>query len=278
MKKYLLLIISFIISCSSSPEPTHRDKVFYDDGKYYLKENNQLFSGILFDTFENSESIQWEVPVKDGVNDGLLKQYYSSGRLEIEQGYKNGIKHQTYSTRYFDNEENTKKTVLYFYNDKAAGLFEEYHENGQLKIKTSVKDGRPHGDYDEYDENGELIKYGAYAGFFMEDLRTGPYSPEDEESESINSGSSKSASTKSGSQKGLYDLRNGEVVFRIVVTESNVDGIFNYDGFSSVYGVEGNVNGTIKNNTLYEDGVMRIGSIDSGGRWIKYEQWTIPKK
>ena len=44
-----------------------------------------------------------------------------------------------------------------------------------------------------------------------------------------------------------------------------------------MYGVEGNVNGTIKDNTLYEGGVMRIGSIDRNGKWIKYDGHTIYK-
>jgi len=85
--------------------------------------------------------------------------------------------------------------------------------------------------------------------------------------------------SSSGSQKGVYDLRKGEITFRIVVREDrSVPGELFYSGFSSVYGVEGNVSGIIKNNTLYEDGTFRMGTIDRNGKWIKYEQWTIPKR
>jgi hypothetical protein len=85
--------------------------------------------------------------------------------------------------------------------------------------------------------------------------------------------------SSSRSQKGVYDLRKGEITFRIVVREdSSVPGELFYSGFSSVYGVEGNVSGIIKNNTLYEDGAFKMGTIDRNGKWIKYNGHTISKR
>lgn len=284
-------------------EGTYEDGVEEGPYVYYYENGNRKESTYIngkqqgLFIFDYADGRRLEVTFKDDKLEGSYKKYYKSGNLEEESFYKNN-KLDGIQTLYFDNEQLIKNQVINYSNGSIDGLYERYYENGQLKKKASVnsnekyfgnykeyyengqlkidsnyKAGKLEGSYKEYYENGKLRKDGAYAyGEFVPGLRLGT-SNLSSELERANSGNSNSGS----SQKGLYDLRDGEVVFRIAVTESDVDGIFNYDGFSSVYGVEGNVNGTIKNNTLYEDGVMRIGSIDSGGRWIKYEQWTIPK-
>ena len=38
------------------------------------------------------------------------------------------------------------------------GLWEEYHDNGQLWFKINYKDGRQEGLWEKYDENGNLIE------------------------------------------------------------------------------------------------------------------------
>lgn len=40
---------------------------------------------------------------------------------------------------------------------KENGLFKEYHENGQLKIKTTYKDEKEDGPFERYCENGQLM-------------------------------------------------------------------------------------------------------------------------
>ena len=49
-----------------------------------------------------------------------------------------------------------------FYSGRKDGAWETYHENGQLKIKVSYKNGKPHGSYEEYFDNGNSEWQGAY--------------------------------------------------------------------------------------------------------------------
>lgn len=188
--------------------------------------------------------------------------------------------------------------------------YEESYDNGQLKIETSTKveNGERHGEFIRYHKDGKIKETGTYvngtkegpsvyywsdgdrqertyvngtkegpAVLYYADGRTKNQTYVDGKLQSSSYSSSRPGSS-SGSQKGLYDLRKNEISFRIVVTDSDIDGILLYDGFSSVYGVEGNMNGTIKDNTLYEAGVMRIGSIDRNGKWIQYDGHTIPRR
>ena len=47
-------------------------------------------------------------------------------------------------------------------NGNKQGLYERYHENGQLDIKCTYKDGRKEGVYEEYHENGRLKEKSFY--------------------------------------------------------------------------------------------------------------------
>ena len=42
------------------------------------------------------------------------------------------------------------------------GLYERYHENGQLRIKATYKDGKLNGPFEKYYENGQLEKKATY--------------------------------------------------------------------------------------------------------------------
>ena len=291
MKKIILFAVALIISCSS-PEPIDADSMLYKkDDKSFLIENDELYSGPAFKLHDNGK-LRLELNYKDGKVDGSYKSYYENGELKIESflmdGKKDGIHKTYYENGQLEQESPYKndkrdgfarayhengqpKLEGSFKNDKLVGITKMYYENGQLKSEAIYKDGKLDGIKKDFYSNGQLKSEAIY----KDGKRDGPQKSYDENGKLI----VKRTKTKSsGSQQGVYDLRNGEVVFRISVTKSGVDGILNYNGFSSVYGVEGTVSGTIKNNILYEDGVMRVGSIDSSGRSINYQQWTIPKR
>ena len=210
--------------------------------------------------------------------------------------------------------------------------YEEFYDNGQLKIETSTKNDELNGEFIRYYEDGKIKETGTYVsgkkegpavyyflygdreeGTFVNGIEEGPavyyygdgrsassYYGDGSTSVDINyvdgkntllfignhqvkdsfkkssSYSSSLPGSSSGSQKGVYDLRKGEITFRIVVSGSG--DILEYSGFSKVYGVQGNVSGTIKNNTLFEDGVVRIGTIDRNGKSIRYNGQTIFKR
>jgi antitoxin component YwqK of YwqJK toxin-antitoxin module len=67
--------------------------------------------------------------VDNGTADGVIKDYYSSGKLKSEGVFKNG---------------------------RPAGTYKEYFENGQLKSESSYDNGVPEGWFRTYDEGGQL--------------------------------------------------------------------------------------------------------------------------
>ena len=160
------------------------------------------------------------------------------------------------------------------------GPFRWYYENGNIRTEGTYKNDIMVGVIKEYNEDGTLKSERTYvngkkegpAVYYYADGRTKNKTYVNGKSQS--SSSSNSYNSSSGSQKGRYILR-GDISFTIVVSGSGDS--LEYSGFSNVYGVQGNVSGTIKNNTLYEDGVMGIGSIDRNGKWIQYDGHTIYK-
>ena len=70
MKKLILFLIVFVISCSNTTEPTEVivDKKgvelnwirFRDDNAWYLAEYKELFTDIVYDKFECSEIVLFE--------------------------------------------------------------------------------------------------------------------------------------------------------------------------------------------------------------------------
>ena len=85
-------------------------------------------------------------------NDGLT-------RDDLVQ--RNNLYFKKFSSEPFSGEisglENGK-----FYEGRKDGLWETYHENGQLKLKITYKDRKPNGSYVRYFENGNSLAKGSY--------------------------------------------------------------------------------------------------------------------
>ena len=276
MKKIFILCSLILIGCGSSGEPYEES---YDNGQLKI-----------------------ETSTKDGERHGEFIRYYEDGKIKETGTYVNGTKEGP-AVFYWPSGSREERTYV---NDTKEGPSVYYWPSGSREERTYVngtKEGPAvyyyaEGDREEYTYvNGKLEGPSVYywsdgdrqertyvngtkegpAVFYYADGRTKNQTYVDGKLQSSSYSSSRPGSS-SGSQKGLYDLRKNEISFRIVVTDSDIDGILLYDGFSSVYGVEGNMNGTIKDNTLYEAGVMRIGSIDRNGKWIQYDGHTIPRR
>ncbi len=90
MKKYILLIIPFIISCSS-PEPINADVMLIErGGEYFSAAKNKPYSGPFFTLHDNGE-LKSEGNLKKGNLDDAFKEYSESGQILTDVTYKNGI-------------------------------------------------------------------------------------------------------------------------------------------------------------------------------------------
>jgi len=255
MKKIFILCSLILIGCGSSVEPYEES---YDNGQ--LK-------------------IETSTKVENGERHGEFIRYHKDGKIKETGTYVNGTKEGP-SVYYWSDGDRQERTYV---NGTKEGPAVYYHTNGDREEFTYVN-GKYEGPSVYYWSDGDRQERTYVNGtkegpavLYYADGRTKNQTYVDGKLQSSSYSSSRPGSS-SGSQKGLYDLRKNEISFRIVVTDSDIDGILLYDGFSSVYGVEGNMNGTIKDNTLYEAGVMRIGSIDRNGKWIQYDGHTIPRR
>ena len=94
-----------------------------------------------------------------GVLDGIVKQYYPSGQLEREDGYRKNVREGISKVYYTNGKllgEGNKK------NGKLEGITKLYYENGKLQGGFNYKNGKLEGIYKEYYETGTLKSEGRY--------------------------------------------------------------------------------------------------------------------
>ena len=156
----------------STPEIT-RKKIDNDDGTITLvfyTENEEVARTVV--------DKHYDVIKREGtIPDGMVRQYYDSGRLLAEAAYANNMRHglttlyhedgslwleiqfhndraQGQTREYYPNGVLFKETA--FHNGTLEGLSREYYENGQLKFEWEASGGKPEGMSREYYENGQL--------------------------------------------------------------------------------------------------------------------------
>ena len=87
------------------------------------------------------------------ISDGLVKEYYPSGRVLYEIQYNEGKKHGL-AKEYF--EEGQLKSEVSYVDGKVQGFRKEYYPSGTLYESISFKDDQRDGVFSQYLENGKL--------------------------------------------------------------------------------------------------------------------------
>lgn len=101
-----------------------------------------------------------EVHFKDGLKDGLAKQYYADGQVWKESMYKGG--HLEGTARVYDREGNLTREVEY-QAGKKHGRYTAYFKSGKPKLEIEYRQDRPlpghieHGYQGEVKENPKII-------------------------------------------------------------------------------------------------------------------------
>ena len=83
--------------------------------------------------------IELERNYKDGKLDGLFKEWYENGKLDMKGNYKDGIKDGLWKKWY---ENGQLVFEMNYKDDKEDGLQRLWYENGQLKSEGNYKDGK----------------------------------------------------------------------------------------------------------------------------------------
>ena len=150
MKKVIGLLVIFLLSAAivsaevirkqtSNPDGTTA-YVFYSEGKEIAKQTVDAAGNIIKTTgkipdgvvkeYYKSGKLKGEGTFKDGKVEGIVKQYYESGKLKAEWNIKNGT---------------------------LDGTSKRYYENGGIRYIDTYKNGQKI-DRKSYDEQGKLKK------------------------------------------------------------------------------------------------------------------------
>jgi TonB family protein len=94
------------------------------------------------------------IPFLLSAQEGIVKTYYTDGKIESEINYLNGVREG--EARFF-NEEGTLKEERFYINGRVDGLVKIYGDSGKLRELVNLEGGKRHGPVSLFDENGEYV-------------------------------------------------------------------------------------------------------------------------
>jgi antitoxin component YwqK of YwqJK toxin-antitoxin module len=150
----LFLMITMVILGKSEDFENLEEK----NGVMITKATQQPFTGIAVDYYprsliSNTRGIKIKIDYKNGIKDGIIREFYENGKPSIETvikaGKKQGMTKEYYSTGKI-------KAKRPYKNDVLDGAVEEYHENGAMSMTGEYKSGKQTGEFREFRDNKQL--------------------------------------------------------------------------------------------------------------------------
>ena len=87
---FLLQIIFFItVSCGKSKTTLSEIDIVYEENQMLFKKKSKRFTGLVFEYY-NDKQPKVEINVVNGLKDGIFRQYYENGKLQVESKFKKG--------------------------------------------------------------------------------------------------------------------------------------------------------------------------------------------
>ena len=144
--RYLILFfkISLICSCFAQDRFLESDVVMDHDTMFLKKEMHKITAIV----YNKHGDIGY---FKNGLREGLHKEWFRNGNLKDEINFKNGLKHGEF--RYWDDKGQLLKEGHYF-NDSLDGFIKEWYHNGNIKLEVHYKNGKMHGLRTEWYKSG----------------------------------------------------------------------------------------------------------------------------
>jgi antitoxin component YwqK of YwqJK toxin-antitoxin module len=146
MKNYIILV--FLVSCygiSVAQERYPEKEVTLEHDTMCLKKTMHKISGIVYN--EHGEVGEF----KEGLQEGLHKEWYRSGNLKDEINYNSGQKNGEY--RYWSDQSQLIEEGHYV-KGELDGLIKEWYKNGNIKLEVNYKAGEMHGLRTEWYKSG----------------------------------------------------------------------------------------------------------------------------
>tara|TARA_Y100000768_G_scaffold362046_1_gene320553 strand:- start:444 stop:941 length:498 start_codon:yes stop_codon:yes gene_type:complete len=145
-----LLPILFVLIITSCSKEVPEDQLVERDGLFYEVNSQKPFNGTLVSYHDNGQ-LKLRSNYKNGKLEGLSENFHDNGQLRSE-GYFQDWKQIGSFKIFFDNGR--LQWVLNYEDGQLIGL-ENYYRNGQLQIKTNIKNGKPEGPYEGYWDDGQ---------------------------------------------------------------------------------------------------------------------------
>ena len=170
-KKFIFLaIVIFIFFINSLMTFSERfinnlEQLEERNGKTYVRGEKEAFTGTL-NVYRDGNWLFSEVPFKNGLRDGVQKDYYKSGKLRWSGFFKNGKREGSAKSFYENGNVEFEENHI---NGLQNGIIKEYYENGKIKSERPMKMGKKNGVSRNYHENGQL----ASIVTFKNDLQEG---------------------------------------------------------------------------------------------------------
>jgi len=142
VNKLLLVVLVFFIGCNPNNRlVVHEESKGFDGFSKLTTYKGEVFSGIVFNTNENKDTILIG-EYKNGLKHGVWKKFYSNGALKERRFYKKGLKVGLYEGFY---DDGSKNFVFMFKNGEYNGTNSLWTKDGQLIEEFNYKMGREFG-------------------------------------------------------------------------------------------------------------------------------------
>jgi antitoxin component YwqK of YwqJK toxin-antitoxin module len=126
---------------NASDTATHRTNLVLQAGKWLIPGTSNLFSGVLFDTYDSGATKSRSV-VSNGLLEGLSQGWHTNGQQQIEEHFVAGTSHGLRTKWHANGQKLSEVTIV---NGKLGGTFRSWHENGERAEEIELNDGQPNG-------------------------------------------------------------------------------------------------------------------------------------
>ena len=147
-----LLIVIALSSCSGNHSFIKKDSENLDLTKRIVEFNQSAYTGFVYDTFDNGDTISVEF-YKLGLKHGNWKKFYIGGSLKEVRVFNNGKKEGKYEGFYNDGSKNFS---FNFYNDEYHGTNRIWAKDGQLIEELNYLNGYENGSQKVWYLNGKI--------------------------------------------------------------------------------------------------------------------------
>jgi hypothetical protein len=155
MKKlsiFSLIILCIIIFTGCSGKNSSKKEI--QNASDTVASHDTGYTGIKKYTTPSGKYLVKEVTFKNGVREGLMKQYYQTGELRQTFIYRNNLREDS-SIFYFPGGQIFRTTP--YKRDTIDGIQKQFYSTGQLKAKIGFSKGLRTMFFEEYTPQGKLV-------------------------------------------------------------------------------------------------------------------------